>query len=92
MTSSSKLKITAAYYTPCFSYPYSNFLYDFGIYLVNTQLFYQASLRNFKGLSQDRTRADFDSNIRASPFNKDLSKDTCFSEISLAEQYPLKGV
>jgi hypothetical protein len=32
----------------------------------------------FKELSHDEGRADFAQNLRASPFNKDLSKDTTF--------------
>jgi hypothetical protein len=42
---------------------------------------------NFKGFSQDGGRAKIAKNIRASPFNKDLSNDTTFSQIHLDGQY-----
>ena len=42
---------------------------------------------NFKGLSTDGERADFDKNLGASLFNKDLSNDTSFSPIHLDGQY-----
>jgi hypothetical protein len=41
---------------------------------------------NFKGLSQDGGRVKFAENLRASPFNDDLSNDTTFSQIYLAGQ------
>jgi hypothetical protein len=43
--------------------------------------------RIFKELSQDGGWTDFSKNLRASPFNEDLSIDTAFSQLPLAEQY-----
>ncbi len=44
----------------------------------------------FNRLSQDEWQTDFSKNLRASPFNDDLSIDTTFSQIHLAGQF-LKG-
>ncbi len=41
----------------------------------------------FKRLSQDEGRTDLSKNLRASPFNNDLSIDSAFSQIHLAGQY-----
>jgi hypothetical protein len=41
----------------------------------------------FKGLSEDGGRAKLIENLRAAPFNKDLSKETPFILIHLAGQY-----
>ncbi len=39
------------------------------------------------GLSEDRGRAKFAENLRASPFNNDLSNEATFSLIHLDGQY-----
>ncbi len=39
------------------------------------------------GLSKDEGRAKLAENLRASPFNKELSNETTFSLIRLAGQY-----
>jgi hypothetical protein len=51
-------------------------------YLIPQQL-------NFKGLSQDGGGGgeEFAENLRAYPFNKDLSKEATFSQIYVAGQY-----
>jgi hypothetical protein len=45
----------------------------------------QSKNKNFKGLSQDKGWAKFAENLRTSTFNKDLSNDTSFSQINLAD-------
>jgi len=59
----------------------------FGNCVHNCQILNKEALLNFKGLLQDGGRADFAVNFCASPFNKDLSHDTTFSQIHLDGQY-----
>jgi hypothetical protein len=47
----------------------------------------KVALANFKGLSQDRQRADFAKNLRGSFFSDDLLNDTTFSQIHHDEEY-----
>jgi hypothetical protein len=47
----------------------------------------KVALANFKKLSQDRQRADFTKNLRASLYSRELSNDTTFSQIHLDGQY-----
>jgi len=70
---------------PCFSFPYSamNFMAVLGIsfLLANSCTTWRGI---FKGLSQDRRRADFSKNLRASLFNKFLSNKPNFSRIPIS--------
>jgi hypothetical protein len=45
------------------------------------------AISNFKGLSEAGGWGKFAENLRASPFNKNLSNETTFSQIHLAGQY-----
>ncbi len=45
------------------------------------------ALGKLRGLSQDRGRAKFAENLRASSFQKDLSNETTFGQIHLDGQY-----
>jgi hypothetical protein len=56
--------------------------------LPNWQLANQEEvLQYFKRLSEDGGQAKFAENLRASPFNEDLSNATTFSLMYLAGQY-----
>ncbi len=56
-------------------------------WIANCQLMNKVALANFKKLSQDRQRADFTKNLRASLYSRELSNDTTFSQIHLDGQY-----
>jgi hypothetical protein len=73
--------------TTRFSYPYGGMNFIAAIPIGFQIAKQQGGALNFKELSQNVGRTKLAKNLRASPFNKELSNETTFSLIHLAGQY-----
>jgi hypothetical protein len=76
--------------TTRFSCPYGGMNFIAAILIFFQIAKKQGGALNFKELSQNVGRTKLAENLRASPFNKELSNETTFSQIHLAWRVPLK--